>query len=217
MCPIYGQGMNKILTALTVIFALGITWAWAQTSSVLREDFTCASYKQGPVVDDWSSVTCKNDQQHLLLEVETYVYWYFGFDISDAIVEADAMKLSGKDTTSLGLICRMKNNSFYAFLYYPETFGVGIYKYDRDEWDTLAWRTLSKSVKLNPSDTANRFRAECLSEKLTLSINGQPVLTAYDDDFRSGDIGTLISGDGSKREPVEVAFDNLEVFNAGKP
>jgi hypothetical protein len=151
------------------------------------------------------------------METATYLYLPYGYDIADTIVEADATKLSGNDNTSINLICRMKNNSFYAFAYYPETFEVGIYKYDRDEWTILAWRTLTENVKINPSDTANRFRAECLGEKLTLSINKQPVLTAYDDDFRSGDVGTLISGEGSQREPVEVAFDNLEVFDAGKP
>jgi hypothetical protein len=211
------QGMNRFWTSLAIIFALGITWAWAQSSSVLREDFTCASRKWSDWNDDTRQITCQDDQQRLHMEIGSYLYWYFGYDIADVVVEADALKLNGKDDTSIGLICRLKNNSFYAFLYYPETFDVGIYKYDRDEWTILAWRTLTGSVKINPSDTANRFRAECISEKLTLAINEQPVLTAYDDDFRSGDFGTFTSGDGSKREPVEVAFDNLEIFNAGQP
>ena len=209
--------MNRFWTSLTIIFALGITWAWAQSSSVLRQDFSCTSSDRPEWNDPTGNYTCQNDQLHLHADFETYLYWQFGFDIADAILEVDAIKLSGKDTTALGLICRVKNNSFYAFLYYPETFGVGIYKYDRDEWDTLAWRTLSNSVKINPSDTANRFTAECLGDKLTLSINKQPVLTAYDNDFHSGNVGTFASGDGSAREPFRVAFDNLEIFNAGQP
>jgi hypothetical protein len=215
MQEIYGQGMNRFWTSLAIIFALGITWAWAQSSRVLHEDFTCSSGK-------WVSTrhtSCKDDQINIQFDEEDAYYYRFfpGIDLADAIIEADAIKLSGKDTTSIGLICRLKNNSFYTFLYYPETFEVGIYKHDRDEWDLLAWRTLSKSVKLNPSDTANRFRAECLGEKLTLSINRQPVLTAYDNEFLSGGIGMIAAGNGSQREPVEVAFDNLEISNAGQP
>jgi hypothetical protein len=217
MQEIYGQGMNKFWTSLTVIFALGITWAWAQSSSVLHEDFTCVSGKWPDWNEDTLHVNCQNDQLHLLLDAGGYLYQPFSHDLADSIVEVDAVKLRGKDNTSMGLICRLKNNSFYAFLYYPETFDVGIFKYDRGEWETLAERTLSSNFKINPSDTANRFRAECLGEKLTLSINNRPVLTAYDDDFRSGDIGTFASGSSSKPVPVEIAFDNLEVFDAGQP
>jgi hypothetical protein len=215
MQEIYGQGMNRFWTSLAIIFALGITWAWAQSSRVLHEDFTCSSGK-------WVSTrhtSCKDDQINIQFEEDdSHYYRYFpGIDLADAIVEIDAIKLSGRDTTSLGLICRLKNSSFYAFLYYPETFEVGIYKHDRDEWDLLGWRTLSSHFKINPSDTTNRYRAECVGERLTLLINQQPILSAYDNDFRSGEVGLIAAGNGSQREPVEVAFDNLEVFNAGKP
>jgi hypothetical protein len=211
------QSMNRFWTSLAIIFALGITWAWAQSSSVLRDDFTCASYEWIEVNDDGGHITCENDQQHIFIQVTGGRYRYLSVDLADVVVEVDAFKLSGKASTALGLVCRLKSNSFYAFFYSPETLTAGIYKFDRGEWQNLGFRNLSQDTMTNLSNAANRLRAECIGERLSLLINKQPVLTTYESDFRSGDVGLYASGEGSKREPVEVAFDNLEIFNAGKP
>jgi hypothetical protein len=218
MQEIYGQGMNRFWTSLTVIFTPGITWAWAQSSSVLREDFTCASYKLPPIVDEWSSITCENDQQMFFTDQPIgYLYRYMGIDLTDVNLEVNALKLDGESDASIGLICRLKGNSFYAFLFFPESFSVAIYKYDRNGWDELSSRVLSQGTKINPSDTANRLRAECVGDKLTLFINKQPILTVWDDEFLSGDVGMIMTGNGSKRRPLKATFDDLEVFNAGQP
>jgi hypothetical protein len=209
--------MNKFWASLAIIFTLGITWAWAQSSSVLRDDFTCESYKWIEVNDDGGHITCENNQQHIYIQVNGGRYRYMDVDLADVIVEVDALKLSGKSGTALGVVCRLKSNSFYAFFYSREALTAGIYKFDRGEWQNLGFRKLSKETMTNSSNTADRLRAECIGERLSFFINKQPVLTTYENDFRSGDVGMYAAGDGSQREPIEVAFDNLEIFNAGLP
>ena len=207
--------IQRLTMAAAAIAALGAsTLAWAESTSLFHDDFTCASRQWEDMIFDYGSITCDNDHQTMRLTDGPFLYTYLNSKIEDVIVEVDAQKLNGGDEMSLGMMCRLKGNSFYAFLYFPETFEAGIFKFDRGEWENLEWTEIPEGVTINPSDTSNRLRAECLGNKLTLSFNEKRILTAYDEEFRTGSVGLIIAGKGNKRAPVEAAFDNLEIRSA---
>ena len=206
--------MNKIAASVIAIASLGtFAYAWAETTSLFTDTFTCAERKWQDMKSDVGIITCQDDHALVRIHESTYLNTYLNNKIANVALEVDLEKQNGKEDTSGGLTCRQKGDSFYALLYFPETFTVGIFKRDRGEWERLEWAELPESVSIQPSGTANRLRAECVEDRLSLFLNGQRVLTAYDGDFRTGGVGFIASGSGSKREPVEVTFDNLQVFS----
>jgi len=57
----------------------------------------------------------------------------------------------------------------------------------------------------------NHLRADCIAEKLVLSVNGQELSRVEDYEIKSGDVGVL-AGTMMDSENV-VLFDNYSVTN----
>jgi hypothetical protein len=126
----------------------------------------------------------------------------------DVIVEVDTTRLSGAKSGYSGLVCRHQDEDNYYALVISSDGTYGIAKMQDGEFEFIQEGSdVSGAIK---SGAANRVRAECIGDKLSLYANGQLLLQVQDDDFPSGAVG-LIAGtrmDGA----IEAFFDNFAIY-----
>ena len=75
-----------------------------------------------------------------------------------------------------------------------------------DSSPTLLNETMTTGII---STTSNHIQAECIGSNLTLTVNGEQVLTAQDSSLTGGDVG-LIAGTFDEAG-VDISFDNFVV------
>ena len=86
---------------------------------------------------------------------------------------------------------------------------AAIAKSENNEFEFLQQGSAPAGV-INSGDAANRVRADCLGDTLSLYANGQQIVQVTDDDFESGWIGLIA---GTRDEPdFSALFDNLTVL-----
>ena len=131
----------------------------------------------------------------------------------DAIIDVNATQLGGSSDNAYGLICRYQDEeNFYLFLISGDGYYV-IGKYhsgeDRVTYLTEDGQYIASDV-INQDQAMNNIQASCIGNELSLSVNGVPLLTVFDSQFSSGDIGLAVST--LQQGTVEIAFDDLKVF-----
>lgn len=131
----------------------------------------------------------------------------------DVIVNVRAEQLSGPDDNAFGVICRYQDEqNFYVFL----ISGDGYYAIGKYSGPDNRVTYLTPDGQFVASDliqqgaTVNDIQASCIGNQLSLAVNGEPLLTVTDPDFKSGDIGLAVST--LQQGTVEVAFDDVRVF-----
>lgn len=126
----------------------------------------------------------------------------------DVIVEVDTTRLSGAKSGYSGLVCRHQDGENYYALVVSSDGTYGIAKMEDGEFEFIEEGSDSSGVI--KSGAANRVRAECIGENLSLFANGQLLLQVTDDDFASGTVGLLAGTrlDGA----IEMFFDNFAIY-----
>jgi hypothetical protein len=131
----------------------------------------------------------------------------------DVIINVRAEQLSGPDDNAYGVICRYHDEqNFYLFL----ISGDGYYAIGKYSGPENRIMYLTPDGQFAPSDVirqgavSNDIQASCIGNQLSLAVNGEPLLTVTDPDFKSGDIGVAAST--LQQGTVEIAFDDLRVF-----
>jgi hypothetical protein len=110
----------------------------------------------------------------------------------------------------MGLICRMQDaaNFYYFVISNDGYYGIG--KVKAGQWSLLETPQMRPSSAILTGGQKNHLRADCVADLFILYVNGQPVGSAEDKDFASGDVGILA---GSFDSPgVDVYFDNFVVY-----
>jgi hypothetical protein len=126
----------------------------------------------------------------------------------DVIVEVDTTRLSGAKSGYSGLVCRHQDGENYYALVISGDGTYGIAKMQDGEFEFI--KEGSDQSGVIKSGAANRVRAECIGETLSLYANGQLLLQVQDDDFASGSVGLLA---GTRMEvPFEAIFDNFAIY-----
>jgi hypothetical protein len=136
---------------------------------------------------------------------------YYKGDVS---VEVDAAKLPGTDDNDFGLICRYSyvnnNHNFYYFLISSDGFaGIGRMK-DGDR-QLISADEMQPAGVIKQGASSNHIRADCISNSLTLYVNGVQVASINDISFSEGDVG-LMAG-AYEVSGVDILFDNFVVYN----
>lgn len=134
-------------------------------------------------------------------------------NFDDVIINARAEQLSGPDDNAFGLICRYHDEqNFYVFLISGDGY-YAIGKYSGPE-NRVTYLTpdgqFLASELIRQGAAVNDIQASCIGNELSLAVNGEPLLTVTDPDFKSGDIGVAAST--LQQGTVEIAFDDLRVF-----
>ncbi len=133
-----------------------------------------------------------------------------GLNFTDIRLEADMIKVVGSPDDLFGLVCRATNqDNFYFFVISSDGY-YGIGKMINGIQSMIAAEGMHPSEIISRGKTINHLRADCIAERLELSINGQLVASVNDLDLTSGDVGTL-AGNLNADNNV-VLFDNFSVI-----
>ncbi len=128
----------------------------------------------------------------------------------DVRVEVDATKAGGPDDNDFGLICRYQDtDNFYFFLISSDGYAA-IGKYEGGSQQLISSDNMVKVEGITLGAATNHIRADCIGSDLKLYVNGNPVVTATDSSFTSGDVGLMA---GTFSEPgTDILFDNFYVY-----
>lgn len=125
----------------------------------------------------------------------------------DVRIEVDASQVSGPQDGYYGLVCRYQDSQNYYLLVVSGVGDFGIGKVKDGDLRYLNFTT-EFGGRLRPE--GNRLRADCVGDRLALSVNGEEVLITSDSDFKTGAIGLVA---GNRASPgTEVIFDNFVVL-----
>jgi len=128
---------------------------------------------------------------------------------TDVRVEVDAAQISGAQDGYYGLVCRHTDSDNYYALVIGSDGAFGIAKSQNGEFVILRTGTAVPGV-IKSGEAANRVRADCVGETISLYANDQKLVEIQDNDFESGYIGviagTRLSGG------VVVLFDNFAIY-----
>jgi hypothetical protein len=134
-----------------------------------------------------------------------------GLNFTDVHIEADMLKVIGLSDDFFGLVCRAKDPENYYFFVISSDGYYGIGKVIAGKQSMLDSPGLLPSEIISRGKTMNHLRADCIAEKLVLSVNGQELSRVEDYEIKSGDVGVL-AGTMMDSENV-VLFDNYSVTN----
>jgi hypothetical protein len=131
-------------------------------------------------------------------------------DVGDGRIVIDLTLREGGDSDSCGVIFRAHGAAHYAFC----LSGAGRYSlrryYEEDRSTTLADWTRSNAI--HARGEPNRVSIDMSGPELSITVNGTLVCRVRDTDLSGGSVGLCLHSGGSN--PVEAAFDNLEVWSA---
>jgi hypothetical protein len=133
-----------------------------------------------------------------------------GLNFTDLRLEADMIKVIGTTDDLFGLVCRAADIENYYFFVISSDGYYGIGKMINGVQSLINADGMQPSEIISQGKTINHLRADCIADRLELSINGQLVAQVNDNDLPSGDIG-LIVGNLESQENV-VLFDNLSTL-----
>ncbi len=140
---------------------------------------------------------------------DTYYFWatpYLNF--GDKIVKVETQKISGENDMQYGIICQhMNDDNWYALVISGDGYAAIRKRFLGGELEFIAdWVQVPA---INTGNAANTLQAECIGGRLTLFVNGEFAIEAYDYDMLNGDVG-LMTGTFDQSE-TEVLFDNFTV------
>ena len=141
-----------------------------------------------------------------------YDYWSrLPETYADVYLEVNALKISGPDDNSFGVLCRAQGDeSYYAFLVTSDGY-YGILKVQNGNYVFLsdpAGFTYSESI--HRGQASNLIGAYCAGDYLLLTVNGEALAQAHDGDLAAGQVG-LIAG-SSDAAGVDILFDNFLLY-----
>jgi len=127
---------------------------------------------------------------------------------SDFILEVETWLVSGTDNNWHTVSCRVPdNNNFYQFSISADGYYV-ITKIFNGEQISLVTPTQSSYVN-QVIGAVNLIHIECISNSLSLSVNGHLLRQVTDNTFSGGDIS--LEASESAGISTEIAFDNLVI------
>ncbi len=214
--------MKKIALALVLVIVLSAcsmesldqnASAAVQSGNILfKDDFSDPSSGW----ETWnepsgSMVAYQNGGLRIYIAEKQYDFWSRpGKRVSDVRLEVDAIKLGGPDDNDFGLICRYQDrDNFYAFLASSDGY-AGILKVKEGKYMVISGSQMTFSESIRKGEAQNQLRADCNGLGLTFYINGQLVVEAMDQDFKTGEIG-LIAGTG-ETAGADLYFDNFKAY-----
>jgi hypothetical protein len=136
-----------------------------------------------------------------------------GKSFDDTIISVQARQMSGPNDNAYGVICRYQSpENFYLFLISGDGFyAIGKYQSGSNQIIYLSGDgQYQYSDAINQGVATNQIRVGCVSNELSLSVNGLPLETVSDPTFVTGDVGVGIST--FELGTAAVEFDNILVL-----
>ncbi len=133
-----------------------------------------------------------------------------GLDFTDVRIEVDATKVGGPDDNDFGVQCRYQDiDNFYFFIISSDGY-YAIGKLKDGKETLLTGDVMDYSDAILQGFATNHLRADCVGNILSLYVNGAPLASVQDSDFRHGDVGLMA---GTFDTPgTEILFDHFAVL-----
>lgn len=165
------------------------------------------------------TVTVEQDfLKYSFFDPETYLYTFHQNEMpADIVLETSYLNIDTQSSEA-SVICRVDPSTrqkWYEFrIVHFEKAGV-IYYFERkeqygDQYTKLAYAKLPVELF---RDKENRLEARCQGENLTLSLNGQQVVTVQDTRLPAGGLAGL-GGVSHTKVPMTISFNYLKVVPA---
>jgi hypothetical protein len=149
---------------------------------------------------------------------ETYPYLFYAKEMPADVVMETSYKITGSKSSEVAVVCRVDPSthlSWYEFrVNHYERSGV-IYFFNRvdpvnNPYNRLAYAKLPVELF---TDKSNRIEAICKGNTLTLSVNGEKVISVEDTKLTgAGLVG--FAGFVHKQYPINISFNNFKVSPA---
>lgn len=128
----------------------------------------------------------------------------------DVQVEVDVAFTGSADLAEMGIICRMENNQDFYFLTIRSDGAYAIFKMYQGNEFFIGMEGYQYDPAIRAGLNTNHLTAECVGERLSLSVNDTLLATVEDSSYQVGDVG-LIAG-AFEQTDVNVFFDNFVVI-----
>jgi hypothetical protein len=173
------------------------------------DDFSNANNGWKVVNDQAIQIRYQDGALHFTIDDLDQIVWSVaGKRFGDFTLDVDATQVGGPNDNSYGVLIRyVDEKNFYRL----DISGDGYYavnKYQAGKWIKLQDWTESAAIKTDAA--TNHLQVIARGNQFAFNINGQPVTTFSDDEFKQGDIG-LTAGTLFDNAGVQIAFDNLTV------
>jgi hypothetical protein len=128
----------------------------------------------------------------------------------DSRIQVEATKAGGPDDNVFGLVCRSDpaGEQYYFFVISSDGY-YGIGKVSSSGQELLSAADMLPSGAIKQGKNTNLIQADCVGDRLALTVNGQLLAEVRDGELIDGDIG-LTAGSFDK-PAVEIHFDDLVV------
>jgi hypothetical protein len=143
-------------------------------------------------------------------------FWWTNPDrnFDNVIITVQARQASGPNNNAFGVICRYQSpENFYVFLISGDGYyAIGKYQSGSDQITYLTGDGQYHYIfsdAINQGVATNQMRVSCVSDELSLTVNGIPLATVTDPTFVTGDIGVGVSAFEVGTAVIE--FDNIQV------
>jgi serine/threonine protein kinase len=176
---------------------------------LLAEDFSDPSSGWPFYEDELGIYSYQSDGYRITVTTWNTAMWATTEEIFDnASISVDARPAEDGDGY-YGVLCRVNNlQEYYYFIVHPDgSYSLGKYKNNSFEIllpDGWEWHTAIRT-----GAQTNRFRADCLADKLRFYVNDIMLAEITDADFSSGSAGLIVAT--LEQELFEVTFSNLLV------
>jgi hypothetical protein len=162
--------------------------------------------------DTYSVVDYNSGGLRFFVNQPDFVYWsHPGDNFTDVKVVVEAVKISGPDDNSFGVMCRYKNrdNFYYAVISSDGYHGI-LKVLDGNHALISADQLQFSDVISQGNRQANQLMFECNGPNLALTVNDTRLAVAYDADLSWGSVGLIV---GTYEEVgVDILFDDFEVL-----
>ncbi len=179
-----------------------------QGEILLEDDFSDPNKAWYTGDEDGNSITNLGGIMEFTVIKESWLIWTESTLLytPDVVMEVDALLWDGDITNNYGLMCRYMDADNYYSLTIANDGYVEILKYVGGEAELLYGE-----MQLAAFDAdLNHLTASCIGETLSLSVNGEFVVSVEDSSLDSGDVGMIVGT--YDKPPVTVRFDNFIAY-----
>ncbi|UCD41939.1 MAG: hypothetical protein JSV69_15465 [Chloroflexota bacterium] len=181
-------------------------------SVLFQDDFSdTSSGWQNQSREEFGTVDYFDGYYRIAVQGDQNMIWAGpGLNFTDVRIEADMIKVIGSEDDLFGLVCRAADHENYYFFVISSDGYYGIGKTINGVQSMINAEGMHPSEIVSQGKTINHLRADCIADRLELSINGQLVAQVRDPDLSQGDVG-LLAGNLASQENV-VLFDNFSTI-----
>lgn len=145
------------------------------------------------------------------IQTKEYMAWANpGKNFTDTHIEVEATYIGGGLDNHFGVICRAENlDNFYVLMISSDGFYAIAKRLNGDSLSVIGYDRFEYSDAILQGVATNHIQADCVGDKLSLTVNGTLLIEVQDTSFSAGDVG-LMAGTFNVTD-TEIAFDNFIV------